>query len=277
MKKKIFLLILLTFLLCGCTANVNITINDNTISERISIQEAPYGELTMNDITQQYRKYIPAFKDTIIVDTMPDVKEEGVKYYQSSSSETNGVFNVHYLYDYNFGEYQNSTGISNSFKSPIVQYDSNEKKITIKTADSEMILFSSYPELDEVKINITTNYKVLENNADYNSGNVYTWIYRKGTNKGIYLLLEDLEGKCISKDNKTDKEDKDNKDNSNESNEDKDNHDEKNNRDDVEKSTLEKGYDKFKEEGNKHPHILAFVFTCLFLLVVIISFRVKKV
>ena len=119
MKKKIFFLGLLSFLLCGCTANVNITINDSTISERISIQEAPYSELTMNDIAQQYRKYVPVFKDAVIVDTMPDVAEEGVNYYRFSGSEENGVYNAHYLYDFNFGDYINSNSINSSFKSPM--------------------------------------------------------------------------------------------------------------------------------------------------------------
>ena len=39
MKKRLFFLILLAFLLCGCSANVNITINGDTVSERITIKD----------------------------------------------------------------------------------------------------------------------------------------------------------------------------------------------------------------------------------------------
>ncbi len=288
MKRRLFLLVLLSFLLCGCTANVNITIKDNIVSERVSIQEAPYGYASMDDIAQQYRKYIPAFDDTIIVDTMPDVEEKGVKYYRQSGTEINGSFNAYYQYDYNFREFKNSTSIKNTFKSSTVQYDSYEKTILFSTESSGMVLFDSYPQLDEVKINITTDYKVLENNADYNSGNVYTWIFNKNTKKGVYLLLEDKEGKSVKvndqesdnkkgndSDKKEEKKDADNKEDSKEQS--KNNQKKDSNTSKEEKSEVEKRVEKVREEGTKHPYIVAIIAIVLFLFVVFISFRVKKV
>ena len=279
MKKRLFFLVILTFLLCGCTANVNITINDSTISERISISEAPYGAATINDIAQQYRKYVPAFKDTLIIDTMPDVAEDGVKYYRTSGTATNGIYNAYYQYDYNFREYKNATSISNAFKTSEVQYDPYEKQILVTTESSGMVLFSSYPQLEEVRVNISTNYKVLENNADYVSGNVYTWIFHRDTKKGVYILLEDLDGKSVGgnkeepKPSEPEKEDPQKEEPKNGSN----NQGSNNQGEQKEKSTVEKGYEKFKEEGSKHPYIVIFIFLGLFLFIIIISFRIKKV
>ena len=280
MKKRLFFLVIITFLLCGCTANVNITINDNTISERIGITEAPYGEASINDIAQQYRKYIPAFKDTMIIDTMPDVAENGVKYYRSSGTAVNNIYNAYYQYDYNFKEYKNATSINNAFKASEVQFDSYEKQILITTESSGMVLFNSYPQLEEVKVNITTNYKVLENNADYVNGNVYTWVFHKDTKKGVYMLLEDIEGKSIGgfpeEPKEEPKEDPKQEDPNNGSNN-QNNNNNKTNKDDKEKSSVEKGVEKLQEQGSKHPYILIFIFIGLFLFIIIISFRIKKV
>ena len=288
MKKRLFLLILLSFLLCGCTANVNITINDNIVSERVSIVEAPYGDASISDIASQYRKYVPAFKDTIIVDTMPDAKEDGVKYYRQSGTEVNGSYNAYYQYDYNFREFKNSTSINSAFKSSTVQYDSYEKTILFSTESSGMVLFDSYPQLDEVKINITTNYKVLENNADYNSGNVYTWVFNKNTKKGVYLLLEDKEGKSVKtdnqeSDNKGDKETSKNEEKKDNDDQDKaeeqssDGQQKDNDTSKEEKSKVEKVVEDVREKEAKHPYVVAIVAIVLFLFIVFASFRIKKV
>ena len=285
MKKRLFILVLLTFLLCGCSATVNISINDSTINERISIQEAPYGDASINDIAQQYRKYIPAFKDTIMVDTMPDVATDGVKYYRTSSTEVNGLYNAYYQYDYNFREYKNATSINNAFKSSMVQYDSYEKQILITTEASGMVLFSSYPQLENVRINISTNYKVLESNADYSSGNVYTWEFNRDTKKGVYLLLQDLTGKSvggIKKENEKEPEKKEEQ--QEEKQEDKEQEEKeeittpkKEENKQEEKGTVQKSYEKIKEKGTKHPHVVVIIAIVVFLVIVLFSFRVKKV
>ena len=285
MKKRLFILVLLTFLLCGCSATVNISINDSTINERISIQEAPYGDASINDIAQQYRKYIPAFKDTIMVDTMPDVATDGVKYYRTSSTEVNGLYNAYYQYDYNFREYKNATSINNAFKSSMVQYDSYEKQILITTEASGMVLFSSYPQLENVRINISTNYKVLESNADYSSGNVYTWEFNRDTKKGVYLLLQDLTGKSVGGIKKeTEKEPEKKEEQQEEKQEDKEQEEKeeittpkKEENKQEEKGTVQKSYEKIKEEGTKHPHVVVIIAIVVFLVIVLFSFRVKKV
>ena len=269
MKGKLYLLILLAFLLCGCSANVNITINDNTINERISIVEYPYDGIPLNDIKLQYRKYIPAFKDFIIVDTMPDEEEKGVKYYRASGTEMNGSYNAYYQYDFNFLEYSNATSVNKVFRSPKIEYDKNAKKIIINTDSSELLVFSSYPQLDEVKVNISTNYKVLENNADSISGNVYTWVFRKGNQKGLNLVLEDKEGKSINEKKVEEKEEED--DGDVEDVEKKE--EQEKNSEQQEKSTSE----KIREEGTKHPGIVIAIAIGFFFLVVFILFNVKKV
>ena len=50
--------------------------------------------------------------------------------------------------------------------------------------------FDKYSIIDDVNINVTTGYKVLENNADKVDGNTYTWNITKSNKKGIKLTLD---------------------------------------------------------------------------------------
>ena len=280
MKRRLFFLLVLTFLLCGCTANVNITINDNTVNERISINEAPYDVFSMSDIKQQYRKYIPAFYNVPIIDTMPDEKEENVEYYKMSGTEYSSSYNAYYQYNFKFKEYKNARSIRNAFRSSEVQYDTYEKQILFT---SGMTVFKNIPQLTEVKVNISTNYPVLETNADYKNGNVYTWVFNKNTKKGIYLLLEDKNGKSIAESKTPTNNDDPKKDDEEVKSDDEEQKEPANlvdptkKKDDSSKSEMEKKYEEIKEKGEKHPGVVIIIAIALFFVVVLLSLKIKKV
>ncbi len=283
MKRRLFFLLVLTFLLCGCTANVNITINDNTVNERISINEAPYDVFSMSDIKQQYRKYIPAFYNVPIIDTMPDEKEENVEYYKMSGTEYSSSYNAYYQYNFKFKEYKNARSIRNAFRSSEVQYDTYEKQILFTTENSGMTVFKNIPQLTEVKVNISTNYPVLETNADYKNGNVYTWVFNKNTKKGIYLLLEDKNGKSIAESKTPTNNDDSKKDDEEVKSDDEEQKEPANlvdptkKKDDSSKSEMEKKYEEIKEKGEKHPGVVIIIAIALFFVVVLLSLKIKKV
>jgi len=284
MKKRLFFLIVLAFLLCGCSANVNITIKDNTVTERISINEAPYDVFSMSDIKQQYRKYIPAFYNVPIIDTMPDEQEENVEYYKMTGTELSSSFNAFYQYNFKFKDYKNARSIRNAFRSSEVQFDTYEKQVLFTTESSGMILFKNIPQLTEVKVNITTDYPVLETNADYSNGNTYTWIFNKNTKKGIYLLLSDQTGKSIAEsnapannDNSSDKKDDEEVKSDDEEKKGGSNTLAPDNKKEEQKSEAEKTYEEIQEKGSKHPGIVIAIAIGLFLFVVFFSLKVKKV
>lgn len=285
MKKRVFLLILLSFLLCGCTANVNISINGDTVSERITITESTYDGFSINDIAQQYRKYVPAFYDVPVIDTMPDVKEEGVSYYGTSGSSSGNTFTALYQHDFKFKEYKNARTIRNAFKSSQVQYDPYEKQVLFTSEASGMTLFNTYPQLSEVRINITTNYLVMETNADYHNGNVYTWVFNKDTKKGVYMLLSDPDGKSIGGLNNTtnnnDKKDEevtdDKKDDNNTNNQ--SNNQSNNQTTNEDKGSLVEKYGKINTdttEKEKNPYLFIIIIFAGFVVLFIVSMKVKK-
>jgi len=235
-------------------------------------------DFSINDIAQQYRKYIPAFYDTPVIDTMPDEAVDGVKYYRSSGTEVNGSYNAFYQYDYKFNQYKNATSLKNAFRSSQVQYDSYEKQMLVTTEASGMLLFKNNPQLSQVKINVTTTYNVMEHNADYVNGNTYTWVFTKDTKKGVYLLMEDREGKSVGgitnnegetqKDPEKGDENQEGNKGNNSSNNDKTKEDGK--------TPLEKGYDKVKEKGEKHPYLVIIICISVFVIFILFTFRIKK-
>ena len=194
MKKKIILLIGLVFLLCGCTAEVDIDINGNTIKESVSIEAFANEYLTKDQLKNTFRTYVPAFAKDPIVDTMPDSEVKGISYYDRTLKDLGTGYRFNYKYNFNLNNYKNSRTVKEGFKSSSFIIDNKDKTILFSTDSGGLMYFNQYPDLSQVKVNITSSYEVKDCNADYKNGNVYTWIFNKGENKNIYLLLDnDLE------------------------------------------------------------------------------------
>lgn len=189
--KKILMLLVLVVLLTGCSANVNIKITSSTIEEEIIINAYSDTTTTKEQLETRFRKYMPVFDDVPLSDTEPDTKKSGVEYYRRAKSDLGSGYQFVYRYDYKFDDYKNSKSVKQGFDSRTIQRNSVDKNIMISTDSSGLNLFNQYPDLESVTVNIETAYKVLENNASYVNGNVYTWVLRPDTKKSIYMLIED--------------------------------------------------------------------------------------
>lgn len=187
MKKKILMLIMLVFLLCGCNAKVDIKIDKYTVDETITINDYANVDTTKDMILAKYRKYIPVDSSVIVPDTEPDERISGVKYYTRTYNDVGNGYSFVYKYNHNFDEYYTSTGIKSAYKSSYLNYDRVDNKIIVSTDNSGMILFDQYKDLSSVKVNISSDYEVIDSNADYHNGDVYTWNLSRTNNKGIYI------------------------------------------------------------------------------------------
>lgn len=200
MKKRILLVILL-LLLCGCSAEVDLKINDTSVEETVTIDA--YSDQTMSKtmVYQSFRKYIPAFYDVVVPDLQEDAKVKGVSYYERTEKELENGYRFKYYYNFPFQSYNKARSVKNSFKSSFISKD-EKGVITISTDNAGNILIRQYPELSSIKVKIHTDgYQVLESNGVLENG-YYTWVFSQNdNNKSIYLKLEKRENNTENKAN----------------------------------------------------------------------------
>ena len=186
--KKIFLLIMISFLLSGCTAEYNLNISDKGFSETLILRAE---NLNDNELLIEYP--ITAFYDSEGNNEDPLKKESGVEYYNSKLIQENNLNKLTYNYNFSENEILLSRIIRNSFSTVIFKkYDHDEDGkndyMLISTTDD----FSGfkYENLSEVVINIRNDYKVISSNADKINGNIYTWVFNKDSSKAINMVYD---------------------------------------------------------------------------------------
>lgn len=189
MKTKIFILVLTLLLLSGCSVNYNLDFNGNEF-----IEESFIGNL--NKDSDEYKYWldgknlpIPAFYDA--VGTPEEEFDSSSEYHKQTVNEEQ--FSLKYTYNMqNFKDVYSGNLCYEYFK---IFNGDEEKQIGIATS-KEFLCFSSFPNLDEVTINIKTNHKVISHNADEvkknkYKGDIYSWNITKDNadNKPINIVF----------------------------------------------------------------------------------------
>lgn len=183
MKKK-YLLIIIVFLLSGCSAEYNLEFNDSSLVEKIKIGQ----------IDSKY--------------------EEELKYltpYSIINSVQQEVYDVDYLNNYLNLTYRygtNNFGFAETFNKCYelsnLSYDDNYYYI-LTSKEFKCLSYEGY-QTDEVTIKFKTNHKVISSNADYVDGSTYIWIIDENNSQN-----KPIEIKLAKETNNNDDEKKDNK------------------------------------------------------------------
>lgn len=189
MKSKCLILVFLIFMVCGCTAEVNLDISDNKIKESVDITFYQNVLYPKDIIKTSFRNYIPVYAKNLIVDTMPDEPLEGIDYYTKKETDLGNGYKFNYSYDFNINEYKEARTVKDGFRSYNITFNQDDHTISL-FAEGTLLYFNEYPELEEVKINIKTDYLVKENNADNVKDNTYTWVFKKDDVKSINMLID---------------------------------------------------------------------------------------
>lgn len=189
MKSKCLILVFLIFMMCGCTAEVNLDISDNKIKESVDITFYQNVLYPKDIIKTSFRNYIPVYAKNLIVDTMPDEPLEGIDYYTKKETDLGNGYKFNYSYDFNINEYKEARTVKDGFRSYNITFNQDDHTISL-FAEGTLLYFNEYPELEEVKINIKTDYLVKENNADNVKDNTYTWVFKKDDVKSINMLID---------------------------------------------------------------------------------------
>jgi len=193
MKVKYLLLVILVFMMCGCTAEVNLDISDDKIKESVNITFYQNALYPKEIIKTSFRNYIPIYASDLIVDTEADEPYPDIKYYEKTETDLGDGYLFNYKYNFNIDEYREARTIKDGFKSYNVSYDNTSNTLTLSTNSGRILYFDDYPLLEEVTVNIKTDYLVEENNADKVDSNTYTWVFDRDSNKNINMVIDTTE------------------------------------------------------------------------------------
>lgn len=195
MKKKIILLFVMMLITSGCEIEYNLEINGDNYNENTTVigntldASENLTELKSKVLYDEYMpKPIPLFNDSVI-QSESNEPIEGVLYYEKEDLADENIVGVQFNGTFDSNNINNSTIINYAYGN--FEIIDNENQIAI-TTDKKFKLFDQQPNLDKVIINIKTNYKVIESNADEVNNNIYTWNINKNnyTDKPINIVME---------------------------------------------------------------------------------------
>ena len=250
--KKIFIVLFLTFILTGCSAEYTIDI-DNGYMENLNV----YADTTEEvDTLRTYNYSDPAFYDPNYFEDELEVLPQIERY---KTSFNNNIYNA----SYKFNDSYDKSNIVNSSVDIFDVYNAYNSHIYAKDFTKAFAIMQT---LNRITINIKTNKSVIGNNADAINGNTYTWIItRDNPNREIsfYFVNPNLKENILNPviDNNSELE-------NNGSNTDDNKNQESQNKSDSNSKTT---------STNKQNKVLLYVLYVLFfgLIFVIIVFRKK--
>ena len=182
--KKFLLLIISILFITGCTANVNIDINKDTIKEEYTI----YGNNSdYNEIKETATYPTPLFYDAEVENPYSPTgkKQSGIQYYDSKYDDTNKKVTI--VGTFSLKEHIKSSVIRNCFQYYNITDDDETGETTFSTSSGLTCEFNKFT------LRIKTPYKVTQNNADLvnNEENIYIWKFndKNSNNKSVIITI----------------------------------------------------------------------------------------
>ena len=156
MKKMIFLALIL--LCCGCRARYELTFNDNTISDNLSVSY-PNNGVSNSQI------------DSIYSNSFYALGRDHLYNYRNNSS--NSTILINYSYDYNVSEFDLANIPNNCFTD--FNFVNEDNKYYFFVDGMFKCGYYAYEHLDSLDIVISTNHVVIQENADEKKNGKYIW------------------------------------------------------------------------------------------------------
>lgn len=185
--KNMFMLLVMSLLLSGCSITYNLDISKNGLVENIEVLAHEDDGLLKYEIPAYFGDI--GYED---VDTSILKKIDGISYYNSKYLKNDNLIKLKYDYEFNEDEFSKSNIVNFSYSTFIFKrYDHDVDGVNdymLFTTDDDFILFNKFPKLKNVQINITCHYEVISSNADVVNRNVYTWYLDKNNIKPINIV-----------------------------------------------------------------------------------------
>lgn len=194
--KKIMFIISLMFVITGCNANYSLEISDNKIYEKFSVIESDKEKTTIPDefdktfldYSKMYGKEIDLITDTTELYSQ-ESSEYNYKYYDKKFIDEDGKIGFELSTDFDYNNFSYSSIANEIIPGFSVTYDG--RILSIRGGSSWNFL-NNYKTLDEVNINIKTDYKVLSTNLKKYNNN-YVWTIKNGDikkSKDYYITID---------------------------------------------------------------------------------------
>lgn len=191
MKKKIFLLIIITFIVTGCNVNYDITVDkDLKITEQLNVEESK------DSFDIQYNSPKEGV-ESIFSDVNRSLKSK-IDNYKIKSGLNNISFNINNKYS-NESDFNNSNILKNLngkvevYKNPNSKSNTSIFQVMINYDFFDMINTNKYStiNIDEMYVNIKFPYKVISSNADSSKDDTYTWNLKRDIQSRSFYIEYD--------------------------------------------------------------------------------------
>ena len=181
MKYKTIIICFVCILFC-CSCDATYTVN---FDERFNANEKVIINGTDDELKNSFTN-VPINKDVNDYGAIKN-KLDGVKYYDFIKK----IDNIEFNYQFKKDDYFNNTIINNAFEYVTIT-DYND--YVLLSSSTGFLLYSYYPNLNNVSVVITSKEKLIETNADVVEKHKYTWNINKenASNKYIYLKLNNV-------------------------------------------------------------------------------------
>lgn len=166
---------MIVILITGCSANYNLKIGNDYIDEQLSLSVP--SELAQDDVFKSQT----SSKINVYINSNDK--------YDMSTEEVDGNHIVNYSYKHDIDKFGKSNFIVKCFsKSNVSESDNTIRFETENGFNCIRLEDDAY--LNEVKINITTDLSVSENNADEVKGKTYTWVFNEDNYENKQVIIE---------------------------------------------------------------------------------------
>ena len=177
-KFKCFFIIVLLFILTGCTATYEINIKSNKIVEKMKVLETnvEYFDYIGNDgltLKEQLKSF-----------TSPSIYAE--EQYKVNMIDESDKIGFNYSSS-NFDSILDSSVIKYCYVNPSLR--TNDKIVTIDTG-TNFKCFDYYDILESIKVVVKSDYKIISSNADEIDGNKYIWYITRDSDKRIKISYD---------------------------------------------------------------------------------------
>lgn len=181
MMKKIFITLIILFLFTGCKVEYQIDIDEQfNIDEKTKIIAATDEEISK---IEDFNLFIPISRQ---VDDYGSFQEKinGIKYYDTKQESNE----ISFKNRFSLNDYKDSTLASLGCRK--IATATPEEKILMISTDEDFVIFDNYPDIEELKIVVHTNYDVLDNNADEVDNHNLVWILTPDNYQDKYVYLK---------------------------------------------------------------------------------------